>query len=134
MALYEKGSQLLPSQRSYYQSFYRLCLVRGKEVQKNKEKGIERGEKLIQDENATGWYVKGECYRHGCGGLKLDLVQVVACYRRATQMKNGMDGKVFAKFAFGNTYELGKGGLVVDMTAAFENYNYAAKRMHQETQ
>ena len=87
----------------------------------------------IQSNNATGWYAKGECYRFGYG-VEPDMVQAVRCYKRATQMESGMDGIIKSKFALGSMYELGQGGLPQNHHTAFEHFNFAANRMHQEAQ
>ncbi len=60
--------------------------------------------------------------------------QAVRSNRRATQTESGMDGIIKAKFALGNMYELGQGGLSQNHQTAFEHFNFAANRMHSETQ
>ena len=131
--VYKDGMKLLPWARPYYQSFYGLCLIRGKGVNQDERNGWKLVQKSIQGHNATGWYVRGECYRNGYG-VKQDLVEAVDCYERAMQMENGADGIVFSNYELGKMYERGLGGLRVDLRKAFDHYNYAAKRMHQEAQ
>ena len=131
--LYKDGSELLPWQRPYFQSFYGLCLIRGRGVREDQRTGWALVRKSIVSENANGWYVRGECFRNGYG-VEPNLVEAAACYRRATQMKNGMDGAVFSKFELGRMYELGHGGLQVDLSKAFDHYHFSARRMHQEAQ
>ena len=131
--LYKSGLQLLPWQLPYFQSFYGLCLIRGTGVKVDRKTGWALVQKSIEAENATGWYVRGECFRNGYG-VEPNLVEAAACYRWATQMKNGIDGKVFSKYELGKMYENGQGGLPTNLSKAFDHYNYAARRMHQESQ
>ena len=132
-AAYKKGTEYSGWKRPYYQGYYGLCLIRGVGVAENRRKGWQMIHNSIRGSNATGWYVKGECYRYGYG-IEQDLNRAVQCYKRASQMENGMDGKVKAMFALGCMYELGQGGLPLNLEAAFEHFNYAANRIHQEAQ
>ena len=131
--LYRRGTELLAWQRPYYQGYYGLCLIRSIGVPEDRKSGWKMIQQSIQGNNATGWYAKGECYRFGYG-VQPDMVKAERCYKRATQMENGMDGKVKAKFALGCMYELGQGWLPQNFCAAFEHFNFAANRMHQEAQ
>ncbi len=45
-----------------------------------------------------------------------------------------MDGTVKAILALGSMYELGQGRLPQNPEAAFQHFNYAANRIHQEAQ
>ena len=125
--------QLLPCARPYFQSYYGLCLIRGKGVKRDQRTGWTLVQKSIQVQNPTGWYVRGECFRNGYG-VKPNLVEAVTSYQRAIQMENGVDGIVFSNFELGRMNEQGQGGLRVDLRKAFDHYNYAAKRTHQEAQ
>ena len=131
--MYKDGLQLLPWAHPYFQSYYGLCLIRGKGVKEDQRKGWKLLQKSIEGQNATGWYVRGECFRNGYG-VKPNLVEAVTSYQRAIQMENGADGIVFSNFELGRMYEQGQGGLRADLRKAFDHYNYAAKRMHQEAQ
>ena len=131
--LYNSGSELLPWQQPYFQGFYGLCLIRGRGVTEDQKTGWAMVQKSIQGGNATGWYVRGECFRNGYG-VERNLAEAAVCYRRAIEMKNGMDGRVFSKFQLGRMYEHGQGGLQVDLRKAFDYYHFAARRMHQEAQ
>ncbi len=62
------------------------------------------------------------------------MEKAARCYKRATQMESGIDGVIKAKFALGCMYELEHGGLSRNLQAAFQNFNNAANRMHQEAQ
>ena len=131
--VYKDGMRLLPWVRPYFQSFYGLCLIRGRGVEQEQKTGWKLVEKSIQGQNASGWYVRGQCFRNGYG-VKPNLVEAVISYQRAIQMEKGADGRIFAYFELGRMYEQGLGGLRVDLRKAFNHYNYAAKRMHQEAQ
>ncbi len=65
---------------------------------------------------------------------KLILTKAVHWYKQASQMDNGMDGKVQSVFALGTMYELGQGGLPLNIVTALEHFIYAANRIHQEAQ
>ncbi len=130
---YKKGTELLAWQRPYYQGYYGLYLIRGIGVREDKKSGWKMIQRSIQSNNAAGWYTKGECYRFGYG-VEPDIVKAVRCYKRAIQMESGMDGKIKAKFALGCMFELGQGGLSQNFQTAFEHFNFAANRMHQEAQ
>ena len=132
--VYKDGSQQLQAwARPYFQGYYGLCLIRGKGVKEDQRTGWKLVQKSIQRQNATGWYVRGECFRNGYG-VKPNLVEAVTSYRRAIQMENGSDGIVLSNYELGRMYEQGQGGLRADFRKAFDHYNYAAKRMHQEAQ
>ncbi len=131
--LYIKGTQLLAWQQPYYQGYYGLCLIRGIEVPVDKKSGWKMIRRSIQGNNAAGWYTKGECYKFGYG-VQPDMAKAVQCYKRATEMESGMDGKIQANFALGCMYELGLGSLPQNVQTAFEHFKFAANRMNQEAQ
>ncbi len=131
--LYRRGTELLAWKRPYYQGYYGLCLIRGLGLKEDKKSGWKMIQQSIQSNNATGWDAKGERYRFRYG-VTLNSEKAVQCYKRATQMDYGTDGKIVAKFALGCMYELGEGRLPQNFETALVHFNYAANRMHQGAQ
>ena len=130
---YRRDSDLLTWLQPYYQGYYGICLIRDMGVPENKKSGWKWIQQSIQGNNAAGWYAKGECYRFGYG-VEPDMLKAVRCYKRAEQMLSRIDGKVQAKFALSCKYESGQRGLSQNRQTAFEHFNFAANRMHQDAQ
>ncbi len=99
-AVYKKGSGHCGWKGAYYQGYYRLWLISGTGVPRNKPKGSRMINNSIRLSNANGGYAKGECYRYGYG-VEPDLSKAVQRYKRALQIDNWMDGKVKSMFALG---------------------------------
>ncbi len=132
-AVYKKGSEYPGSKGANYQEYYGLCLLQGTGVQENKRKGLQMINNSIRLSNSNGCYAKGEYYRYGYG-VEPDLSKAVEWYGRASLMRNGIDGKVKSIFALGTMYELGQGGLQLNLVTEFAHFIYAANRIHQEAQ
>lgn len=130
---YKKGAEFAGWLRPCFQGYYGLCLLNGRGLHQEKKRGWEEIHKSIQCDNGTGWFAKGECYRFGYGGEQ-DIAMAVTCYKRATETKDGQDGKVRAHFALGCIYESGEGGLPNDYEKEFKYFNFGADRLHQESQ
>ncbi len=132
--LYKTGSEMASSlwRRQSIQAFYGLCLVRGRGMKQDVEKGWALIRDSVQSNKDTGWFAQGECYRYGYGVHKnLDLA--VQSYKKATRADIDAYGKSFAHYALGTMYEAGE-GMNRDYAQAFENYNYCADVMDHNAQ
>ncbi len=114
------------------QALYGMCLVRGRGVKRNTEKGWSLIRGSVQSNKDVGWFVQGECYRYGYG-VKKNLNMAIRSYKKAIRVVDFERGKYLAHYALGSMYETGE-GLERNFSKAFENYNYCANVMNRDAQ
>ncbi len=133
-SIYKMGSEITTNswRRIIVQPYYGLCLIRGKGVPQNVKAGWAKIQNSVHLGDSSGWFIQGQCYQHGYG-VKKDLTKAVYSYKQAIRPKSMIDGKLRAWYALGCMYESGD-GVKPNPSMAFEYFDFAASKMHQDAQ
>ncbi len=133
-SIYKMGSEITtnPWRRIIVQSYYGICLILGKVVPQNVKEGWAKIQNSVHLGNSSEWFVQGQCYQYGYG-VKKDLAEAVYSYKQAIWPESLIEGKLRAYYALGCMYESGE-GVKPNPSMAFEHFDFAASKMHQDAQ
>ena len=109
-----------------------FCLIRGRGVARNVEKGRREIQCSVRANNDCGWFVQGEFYRLGYG-VEKNIGKAFDSYIRATRTVAGIQGQIRAHYALGCMYESGE-GVVRDLQKSFHHFNFSANNLHRDSQ
>ncbi len=127
--LYKKGTEFTGNtwRRAFVQPFYGRCLILGRGVPVDVQKGWTLIRSSTKMNSGSGFFIEAECYRYGYG-VKRDLGKAIKNYLRAADSINSIFSRIRAHYALGCTYETGE-GTVPNLNKAFRHFEYSANRM-----